>query len=313
MDAALTLPVNRRRSLRRPIGFAAFALGLAAIVAYLAASFAVAERFTHAERHRVDRPPQVAATRYEDVALRTSDGVTLRGWYFPVAGDRAAILVHGRNGNRIGGERRTFEHIADFLIADGYSVLMFDLRGHGESDGDRYTLGLYERRDIAAAIEYVTARGVREERIALIGVSMGAGSVLQSLTLHPNVGAVIADSSYTDARQVVGEKLEYVAGVPNWLTPGAFLTMRMVFGIDGDQIRPIDAVRAHPERAFLFIHGDTDEFVEPHHATELRAASANAASELWFATGCQHAWAYNDHPAEWENHVRAFLDREIAR
>jgi pimeloyl-ACP methyl ester carboxylesterase len=284
---------------------------VAGALGYLSVSYAVAERFTHADRHRVGRGPLVVAPRYEDVTLRTNDGLTLRGWYFPTGGDRAAIVVHGKDGNRIEGENRTGEKIADFLIADGYDVLLFDLRGSGESDGDRFSLGYQERRDVAAAIEYVTSRGIQEGRIALIGISMGAGTVLQTLLLHPNVGAVVADSSYTDAPTIVSENLESVAGVPGWFSPGVLLVSRLVFGLDGDQVRPVDVVRAHPERPILFIHCDKDELIALHHPRELFAASANRDSQLWIAPGCQQAWAFNDHPVEYQARLVAFLHSQI--
>lgn len=278
---------------------------------YLSFSYVIAERFTHAARIPVGRGPMVAAATYEDVAFRTSDGLTLRGWYFPSPGDRAAIIVHGKDGNRIGGEKRTIEKIADLLIADGFSVLLFDLRGSGESDGDRFSLGYLERRDVAAAIEHLTGRGLRDDRIALIGISMGAGTVLQSLLLHPSVGAVVADSSYTDAHTIVTEDLHTLANVPSWFTPGVLLMSKLAFGLDADQVRPVDVVRAHPERAFLFIHCDADELIARHHAYELRFASANPASELWMAAGCQHAWAFNDHPSEYHAHLTSFFDAQI--
>ncbi|MEK6207812.1 MAG: alpha/beta fold hydrolase [Chloroflexota bacterium] len=290
---------------RRLLAVALFA----GVVGYLSVSYVVAERFTHAVRYRVPRAPLVVAPAYEDVSFRTNDGLTLRGWYFRTGGDRAAIVVHGKDSNRVAGENRTAEKIADFLVADGYDVLLFDLRGHGDSDGERFSLGYLERRDVAAAIDYVTGRGVPESRIALIGISMGAGTVLQALLLHPNVGAVVADSSYTDARTIVGEDLEVVAGVPGWFTPGVLFFSNVVFGLDGDQVRPIDVVRAHPERAILFIHCDADELIALHHPRELLAASK--ASELWIATGCQHSWAFNRYPLEYQARLSAFLDSQI--
>src|SRR3954469_16403372 len=176
---------------------------LVGVGGFLSFSFVIAERFTHAIRFPVAGAPTVAASKYEDVAFKTSDGLTLRGWYFPTQSDRAAISVHGKDGSRIGGEHHTIEKLADFLVTSGYSVLVFDLRGNGNSDGDRFSLGYLERRDVAAAIDDLTGRGFREDRVALIGISMGAGTVLQSLVLHPNVGAVVADSSYVDARTIV--------------------------------------------------------------------------------------------------------------
>jgi uncharacterized protein len=283
---------------------------LASALGYLSLSYVVAERFTHAVRYRVDRAPLVLAPTYEDVSFRTNDGLTLRGWYFRTGGDRAAIVVHGKDSNRVAGENRTAEKIADFLIADGYDVLLFDLRGHGDSEGQRFSLGYLERRDVAAAIDYVTGRGVREDRVALIGISMGAGTVLQTLVLHPNVGAVVADSSYTDARTIVTENLQSVAGVPGWFTPGVLFFSNVVFGLDGDQVRPIDVVRANSARPILFIHCDGDELIALHHPRELLAA-AGKSSELWVATGCQHSWAFNNHPAEYQARLVAFLDSQI--
>ena len=284
---------------------------LAGVVGYLSFSFVIAERFTHAVRYPVGRAPMVAASPYEDVAFRTSDGLTLRGWYFPTRSDRAAIIVHGKDSNRIGGEHRTIEKLADVLVADGYSVLVFDLRGNGDSDGDRFSLGYLERFDVAAAIDHLTARGFREDRIALVGISMGAGTVLQSLPLHPNVGAVVADSSYVDAPTIVTEDLEILAGVPSWFTPGVMLMSKLAFGLDGDQVRPIEVVRAHPDRAFLFIHCAGDKLIDPHHARELRAASANPKSDLWIAAVCQHSWAFNTYPTAYEARLGAFLESQI--
>jgi len=303
-------PQPRSRTLRR-IALALLAAVLVGSGGYLGFSYVIAERFTHAVRYPVGRAPMVTASTYEDVAFRTSDGLTLRGWYFPTRSDRAAIIVHGKDSNRIGGENRSFEKLADFLIADGYSVLLFDLRGNGDSDGDRFSLGYLERRDVAAAIDHLTGRGFREDRIALIGVSMGAGTVLQSLALHPNVGAVVADSSYADAPTIVTEDLELLAGVPSWFTPGVLLMSRLAFGLDGEQVRPVEVVRAHPERAFLFIHCGGDKLIAPHHAYELRAASANPASDLWMAAACQHSWAFNTYPTAYETRLHAFLESQI--
>jgi uncharacterized protein len=283
---------------------------LAGVVGYLSVSYVVADRLTHAERHPIGRAPQVAAATYEDVVLRTSDGLNLRGWFFPVRGDRAAILIHGRHANRAEYQGR-LERVADFLIAQGFSVLLFDLRGHGDSDGDRFSLGQFERFDVASAIDFVASRGFAEKRIALLGISLGAGTAIQELLLHPNIGALVSDSSYMDAFTEVQEVLPKEGGVPGWFTPGVFFMTRIAFGLDGDQVRPIEVVRAHPERAILFIHCDTDPLIQVHHAQDLRAASANSQSALWIAHGCDHAAAMDLHPAEYRMHVIAFLDTQI--
>src|SRR5438105_6899736 len=295
-----------------PVAIATIVMSIAA---YGAISFYVADQFSHADRQPITRAPLVHAATYEDVRFQTSDGLNLTGWFFPQPGDRAAIVVHGRNSNRIQSEIngvRRGEHIADFLIADGFSVLLFDLRGHGNSDGDRYSFGWYERRDVAAAIDFVASRGYAESRIALLGVSLGAGTVLHELDLHPNVGPIVTDSAYEDLGVVLEEKLEEeTKGVPGWFTPGVLFAANVEMGVPMGQVRPIAFVQAHPERAFLFIHCADDELVALHHAYDLKAASANPASELWVESGCHHAQGYETHPAEYEAHVVAFLDARL--
>jgi alpha-beta hydrolase superfamily lysophospholipase len=300
----------RARGLARVASWLVAVTLVAGAVGYLSVSYVIADRVTRAERHPIGRAPQVATTTYEDVALRTSDGLMLRGWFFPARGDRAAIVIHGRHANRAEYQGRS-EHIADFLIADGFSVLLFDLRGHGDSDGERFSLGQFERLDVASAIDYLASRGFTENRIALLGISLGAGTAIQELLLHPRIGALVSDSSYSEAQTEVQEVLQQEAGVPSWFTPGVFLVARIAFGLDGDQVRPIEIVRAHPERAILFIHCDTDPLIAVHHAHDLRAASANPASAIWIAHGCDHAAAADMYPADYRTHVIAFLESQI--
>ena len=308
-DGAHVNTVSPSRRGRR-LAAAVFAcISIILVASYLAASYVVADRFSQPARVPVDRPPLVQAASYEDVAF-TSDGLILRGWLFPGQSDRAVIVVHGRGANRTEWHGRS-ERIADFLLADGYSVLLFDLRGHGESDGERFSLGYYERRDIAAAIAFLGQRGFAEQRIALIGISMGAASALSVLTIDPNVGPIVVDSSFTDAAVVLAEDLPAETGMPSALVPGILLVERLAFGVDTAAVRPIDIVRAHHERPFLFIHCERDETIAVHHGRELRAASANPSSELWIAPGCLHPRASDDYPDEYREHVLAFLRSQL--
>jgi pimeloyl-ACP methyl ester carboxylesterase len=280
---------------------------------YLGASYVMFDEFTRPEHHAVERAPRVQGA-YEDITIRTSDGLALRGWFFPRSTDRAVVVVHGRNSNRLewcspddAAAACRDERIASFLTDDGYSVVLFDLRGHGESEGTRFSLGYYERRDVAGAIGFLTARGFPRARIGVVGVSMGAASVLAALTLDDGIGPIVLDSSYADAEVELAEALPKDKGIPSFFAPGVLFAARMAFGIDTAAVRPTDIVRAHPERPFLFIHCDADELIAVHHARDLRAASANAGSELWIAAGCLHPRASDDHPQEYRRRVLAFL------
>lgn len=297
---------------------AVFVLGLSG---YGGVSYRVADGVTKLERKALEPAAAVVASVSEDVSFRATDGLLLKGWWFPapdvparsVAEPKAVVFVHGRAQNRIASSFRP-DLIAPLFLARGWSVLLFDLRGHGESEGERYSLGQYEPRDIVAAVDFAAAKsGAPRYRVALVGESLGAGSAIMTVQLDPTIGPVVADSAYADGYTVVSEVGTKYTGLPSWFTPGIVLASRIFFGLDVSSVRPADVVRAYPDRAWLFIQCEDDRTVFAHHGRDLKAASADPDTELWLAPGCDHVRAFTTYPSEWERRVMAFLDREIAR
>jgi uncharacterized protein len=291
---------------------AAVATLVLGLLAYGGVSWRVAEGLTKPTRQPLEPPAASVAATYEDVSFKSTDGLLLKGWWFPVASaDRAVVVVHGRGANRI---KSSFnpQKIAQFLLANRYSVLLFDLRGHGESEGVRYSLGQYEPRDVVAAIDFAQKKAaIDRKRVAIIGESMGGGSAIMTVKADPSVGPVITDSSFADGGTVVGEVAPNYTGLPGWFTPGIVLMARLFFDLDLSVIKPAEVVRDHPERAWLFIQCENDTTVFRHHGVELKAASANPQTELWLVPGCEHVKAFDTHTAEWQQRVLAFLSREI--
>ena len=286
------------------------AVALAALAAaYGAISIYAAFQFTHASRTPIARSPREVAERVEDVTFRASDGVALHGWYFPGAGERAAVLVHGKDSNRLDSDGLTF--VARTLHEAGYAVLAFDLRGHGASAGDRFSLGHHERKDIAAAVDHLVARGHPIGRIALFGESMGASAAIQALRLRPGVGAVVADSAYAAGPSIVEEAGPGATGLPGLFTPGIVLAARTLLGLDADAVDPERVVRDSPDRPFLFIHCEGDDLIRVHHARRLRHASAHPDTELWIVPGCGHVGASAELPDEYARRLLAFLDARL--
>lgn len=285
---------------------------VAALVAYLAISFRVMETVTQVERVSLDPPASSIAASHEDVTFNSRDGIVLKGWWFEVRGaDRAAILVHGRGRNRVNSDFMEAS-IARLLLVHGYSVLLFDLRGHGESGGTRYTLGIEEPRDILAAIDLAASKAdIDRKRVAVIGESLGGGSALMTVKADPSMGPVVTDSAFADGNTIVSEAASQYTNLPSWFNPGMVFTARLFLGLDVSTITPARVVAAHPERAFLFIHCTDDQRVPVHHGFDLKAASANPRTELWIVPGCLHVMAYATHPDEWAQHVLPFLEREL--
>jgi len=75
--------------------------------------------------------PKSAGLAYEDVILKTVDGVKLSAWYIPADYEQGVLLFcHGNAGN--------ISHRLDSLKifhSLNLSVLIFDYRGYGKSEG----------------------------------------------------------------------------------------------------------------------------------------------------------------------------------
>lgn len=314
--ADLTVPAALRRAHRRILALrVVFGVLAVLLIAYVGVCFKYAETLTRVPANTLDRPASYVAAKYEDVSFRTADGLTLRGWWFPAVQprDRAVVLVHGKDQNRIDSSFPT-GRIARLLLDRGYSALLFDLRAHGESEGLRWGLGKQEALDVAAAVDLAAQKAnIPRSRVAVIAESMGAGSASVALAHVPDVGPMVLDSVYTSATTVIDEIGPSISGLPSWFTPGMVLMARLFFSLDVDAVRPIERVRAHPDRAFLLIHCTDDTTVALHHGREMKAASANPRTELWVAPDCGHVKSFSRYPAEWEARVVAFLERELAR
>jgi fermentation-respiration switch protein FrsA (DUF1100 family) len=300
------------RQARRLLPYVLVGTIAVATIAYLGVSLRVAETVTKVERVPLDPPANSIAATHEDVTFSSRDGIVLKGWWFPARGaDRAAVIVHGRGRNRVNSDFMQSE-ISKVLLAHGYSVLLFDLRGHGESGGTRYTLGLEEPRDILAAIDLAAKKaGVDRARVAVIGESLGGGSALMTVQADPTIGPVVTDSAFADADRVVSESATKYTNLPSWFTPGIVIMSRLFLGLDISLVTPARVVAAHPERPFLFIHCADDTTVLLHHGMDLKAASANSRTELWVVPNCEHVKAFATHPGEWAQHVLGFLSREL--
>jgi uncharacterized protein len=283
------------------------------LVAYGAICFRYADTLSRVKRHPIEKPPTLVAQTHEDVTFTSLDGLVLKGWWFtaPRFRDRAVVFVHGKDQDRIDSSFQPAP-MARFLLDDGYDALLFDLRGHGESEGLRWGLGAGESLDVAAAVELAAQKAkIPRSRVAVIGESMGAGSAALALAKVPDVGPMVLDSVYTTAATVVDEIGPRESGLPAFFTPGMVFMARAFFGLAIDQVRPIDQVRAHPERAFLFIQCENDTTVAEHHGLEMKAASADPETQLWLVPGCEHVKAFTTHPTEWQARVTGFLDGQL--
>jgi fermentation-respiration switch protein FrsA (DUF1100 family) len=144
-----------------------------------------------------DFTPTDLGLTYETVAVETADGVTLSGWYLPAAQPRHALLYcHGN-----AGDIRDWVHAAPPFLAAGCSLLIFDYRGYGASQGQPSEHGLY--LDGEAVWQWLQNRaGAEQLPASILGKSLGSAVAIHVAARTPPA-SLILDSALTSMREVV--------------------------------------------------------------------------------------------------------------
>lgn len=132
---------------------------------------------------------------HRETFIQTTDNLTLfvQIWE-PDAPARAVVcLVHG-----FGEHSGRYDPVAEAMNTAGISLLGFDLRGHGKSQGKRGYIPNYDAMldDIAAALS-ITQEQFPEIPVFLYGHSMGGNLVLNfALRRKPALTGVLATSPW---------------------------------------------------------------------------------------------------------------------
>ena len=283
------------------------ALILAVVIAILGISGFLGYSMTKVERLPIEETPALLGLEYEDISFSSRvDELTLRGWYLPAhEGKPVIIMVHGAEQHRADPGVQMLS-IASGLVAHGYSVLMFDLRGHGESDGNRMSAGYHEKRDLLGAVDYVKGRGF--ERIGVLGFSMGAATALMGAAESSDIGAVVADSSYADLKDMMEPEFSKRTNFPKFFLPPLLFVVKIMYGVDFTAVKPIESVSEIAPRPIFFIHGELDEIVPLEHAYRLHQASQNPQNQLWVVPEAGHVESYATQPEEYMSKITAFFD-----
>jgi fermentation-respiration switch protein FrsA (DUF1100 family) len=288
----------------------ALAFVLLIILSFLGISAFLGYSMTRVERVAIEDDPGLRGLDYEDVSFTSLDkNLTLRGWYLPGDVDRPVIIMlHGEKEHRAD-ESIGMLDLAAVLVERGYNVLMFDMRGHGESGGSMMSAGYHEKKDLLGAVDYLRGRGLG--RIGVLGFSMGAATALMAATESDDIGAVVADSSFADLEDIMGPEFSKRTKFPRFFLPPLLFMVKVMYGVDFTAVAPVEAVSEAPSTPVFIIHGELDDVIPVEHAHRLKEASQHPQSRLWLIPSAEHVRAYVDHPREYVDRVVAFFDEAL--
>jgi dienelactone hydrolase len=299
--AGLVLVLRLRRHVTpRPLGWALSVLAAAAFAFFVVQPAVYAVYLSHLPARRAVHDVDLGAPK-RAVTLTTANGLHLRGWYVPSRNGAAVAVLHGTGSNRLG----VADH-ARLLARHGYGVLLFDLEGHGESEGRSTSLPWRFRQDADAALAYLRGRpDVHGGRIGIVGVSLGGEIALDAAAHRREWRAAVLEgvqgASPADMR----------SSRPD---PATYATLSVLYGFDRvlggswPTASNADLVeRIAPRPLLLLSAGRGPEA----RANEDYLRRGGASTELWNLPHAGHAAALRTEPDGYERHVIGFLDRAL--
>lgn len=250
---------------------------------------------------------QLRALPLEHLELTAPDGARLCAYLLVPEHSNGKLLLacHGARSSSLG----EFRFMAPALYKQGYTILMPDHRGCGESDGKYMGYGTHESKDTFLWVRYAKAR-FPALSIFLLGVSMGGATVLM-MSNHaddPAIRGIIADCPYTSAWAEFSYQVHTSFHLPDFpLLHICNLWCRLCAGYDFREASPLEAVRA-AKKPILFIHGGADDYVPVFMQAQLFEACPGEKTCLT-VDGAVHARSYYTNPAAYEAALQQFTEQ----
>ena len=262
-----------------------------------------------ARRVRSTDPRRAFGLEFEEVTLRTADGIELRAWYVGREGTQRGVVIH----HHVGGQKATALPWIELLYAQGLAVLALDARAHAASGGHGRVFSFAQRRfDVRAGVDWLHQRC---GRVYVLGQSQGAAVAVMAAAGDARVRGVICDSGpaadvFTASWGLVGTliprssllaRASATAYLASFARPLRY-TARLGYSLARLRDRPL-----------LWVHGDRDVVIP-------RAASALWFERLraphWRATvvpGAGHVACVSRDRAQVARAVEEFLTLDVPR
>jgi len=243
----------------------------------------------------------------ERIEISAHDGIKLIGhWKHSSDSRRIVIAFHGWRS----AWNKDFCGISNFLEDEKCDVLYVEQRGHGESEGEYIGFGLLERFDCLRWINHVNSQNTNNLPIYLVGISMGASTVLMASgsEMPSNVKGIIADCGFTSPKEIFSHVARNKFKIPLLFRQNLvdeYCKSKINFASDGFSTLTAMKKCSVP---VLFIHGENDTFV-PIDMTYQNFKACRAEKMLFTVPCATHALSYVYDKDGYEKNVREFFQK----
>ena len=203
------------------------------------------------------------------------------GWWRDLGGSSPIVLLL----HAIRADRSSMLGRARLLLRHGFSVLLIDLQGHGETPGTAITLGARESADVGAALDWLK-RTVPGRRTGVIGCSLGGAAVL--LGPQPSgFDAVVLEAVYPRVARAIENRIRIRLGpLAPVLAPLLTVQLHPRLHVSPQDLEPIRSI-GRLGAPVLVVAGSRDRHTTLAESEELFRA-ATEPKRLWVVEGASH-------------------------
>jgi fermentation-respiration switch protein FrsA (DUF1100 family) len=206
---------------------------------------------------------------FEELPVRTFDGLDLKAWYAPATTKPFTFVFFHGNGDCLA----SASEAADPYIAAGYGFLVAEYRGYSGLPGKPTEAGLYA--DARATLYALMARGVKSENIILFGHSLGTGVAVQ-MAGESHVGGLVLLAPYLSVPKMAQMEYPYL--------PAKYLVL--------DRFEKEEKIR-NIHAPLLIVNGADDQLIPPSQGRRLYDL-ANEPKQFHSIPGRGHNDAFSD-------------------
>ncbi len=223
--------------------------------------------------------PQSHGLISRSFAISVSDTIKLRGWLIEASSNPAkgtVVLLHG-----IGSCKEHMLDTGEWLSHQGFNVVTYDSRAHGESSGIYCTYGYYEARDLSVVLDTLTHRYPDLFPFAVYGNSFGGAVALRAMAIDSRLSCGIIESSFATLEEVAYDYMRRLTGIPfHWVSRLVLRRAGEIAGFQPEQVNPANAAR-HITQPVLLIHGTEDDHVSIRYGRRIYQ-QLSSRKKVWY-------------------------------
>lgn len=230
--------------------------------------------------------PESIGLRADPFSCSVAPKLELKGWFLRAQGTAhgTIFLLHGHNSCK-----EAMLRLGRLFVEQGFNVLVYDSRGHGESGGTFCTYGYYEHGDCSRCLDEVISKyGDAVGPVAIYGNSFGGAVALQTMANDPRFRCGIIESTFATLPEIVRDYEQHISGVRlDRLTDAALAQAGTLAHFNPAAVRPEEAAR-QVRCPVLLIHGTADQNISCRYGERIFKNLTAPGSEWFPVPGAGH-------------------------